>query len=511
MGVCSSNQKKKYKNKTQYETTISQNQTTDKTPINSTQSTQKEKKIINRLSLKTKFTDISNIIKIKDTFVGRGSSGIIREGVDINGKKYAIKSIFKNDLIKNMYYKREVEITLNLDHENIIKCYNIYEDKNSLHFVLELCEGGDLFDYILNHQNNKIEENEAIALLEQMLKSLIYLHEEVGIVHRDIKPENFLISNINGKKIIKLTDFGFSDYLPKKHNNNLTKNLLSEQLGTPQYAAPEIYEGKEYDSKVDLWSLGVVLYNMINGTQLFGHSKGDNIKNDVLYKKINFTNFKNPLLKNLAMKLLERNPEKRLNACQALCQLKLIKDYDDTMTIPDSFNPNIQTIINIDNNNYYSINKLRDIFIEFLPGKNLEYVVKNLKQKYKKQNNNINLYSLINDCLNLNLNVEFKKKVEKFKKENKLNEQMVDLNKFFSFVIEAQNYIQKQKILNTFKTLDIKNKGFLYIHECLSLFNKNELKNLPEINDFEKIDFGKFFNYYIEYKHIYLPSLVICS
>ena len=510
MGICHETQKKSHKKTIQSECTMSQNQTSDKTPINSTQLTQKEK-ILNRLSYKTNYSDISKNIKITDTFIGRGASGLIREGIDLTGKKYAIKSIFKNNYIKNIYYKREVEITLTLNHENVIKCYDIYEDNNSLHFVLELCEGGDLFDYILNNKNKSIEENEAMDILEQMLKSLIYLHEEVGIVHRDIKPENFLISNINGKKIIKLTDFGFSDYLPKKHNNNLTKNLLSEQLGTPQYAAPEIYEGKEYDSKVDLWSLGVVLYNMINGTQLFGHSKGDNIKNDVLYKKINFTNFKNPLLKNLAMKLLERNPEKRLNACQALCQLKLIKDYDDTMTIPDSFNPNIQTIINIDNNNYYSINKLRDIFIEFLPGKNLEYVVKNLKQKYKKQNNSINLYCLINDCLNLNLNVEFKKKVEKFKKENKLNEQMVDLNKFFSFVIEAQNYIQKQKILNTFKTLDIKNKGFLYIHECLSLFNKNELKNLPEINDFEKIDFGKFFNYYIEYKHIYLPSLVICS
>ena len=509
MGICHETQKKSHKKTIQSECTMSQNQTSDKTPINSTQLTQKEK-ILNRLSYKTNYSDISKNIKITDTFIGRGASGLIREGIDLTGKKYAIKSIFKNNYIKNIYYKREVEITLSLNHENVIKCYDVYEDNNSLHFVLELCEGGDLFDYILNNKNKTIEENEAMDILEQMLKSLVYLHEEIGIVHRDIKPDNFLIKYINGKKIIKLTDFGFSDYIPK-NNDNDNKNNLSEQLGTPQYAAPEIFEGKEYTSKVDVWSLGVVLYNMINGTQLFGHSKGDNIKNDVLYKKINFTNFKNPLLKNLAMKLLERNPEKRLNACQALCQLKLIKDYDDTMTIPDSFNPNIQTIINIDNNNYYSINRLRDIFIEFLPGKNLEYVVKNLKQKYKKQNNSINLYCLINDCLNLNLNVEFKKKVEKFKKENKLNEQMVDLNKFFSFVIEAQNYIQKQKILNTFKTLDIKNKGFLYIHECLSLFNKNELKNLPEINDFEKIDFGKFFNYYIEYKHIYLPSLVICS
>ena len=157
MGICHETQKKEHKKTIKSEsTTISQNQTSDKKPINSTQLTQKEK-TINRLSYKTNYSDISKNIKITDTFVGRGSSGLIREGLDLKGKKYAIKSIFKNDYIKNIYYKREVEITLSLNHENVIKCYDVYEDNNSLHFVLELCEGGDLFDYILNHQNNKIK------------------------------------------------------------------------------------------------------------------------------------------------------------------------------------------------------------------------------------------------------------------------------------------------------------------------------------------------------------------
>ena len=148
---------------------------------------------MNQLSPKSNISNITNFITIKDTFLGRGGSGIIREGIDINGKKYAIKSIIKNDYM-NIYYKREIEITLDLNNENIIKCYDIYEDNNYIHFILELCNGGDLFDYILNSKNGKLEENEAIDFLEQILKSLIYLHEEKKIIHRDIKPENIVIN-----------------------------------------------------------------------------------------------------------------------------------------------------------------------------------------------------------------------------------------------------------------------------------------------------------------------------
>jgi hypothetical protein len=155
MGICHETQKKIHTQTFKSESQISQNQKSDKTLINSTQLTQKEK-TINRLSYKTNYSDISNNIKITDTFIGRGSSGLIREGIDLKGKKYAIKSIFKNNYIKNIYYKREVEITLNLNHENIIKCYDIYEDNYALNFVLELCEVGDLFEYILNNKNKLI-------------------------------------------------------------------------------------------------------------------------------------------------------------------------------------------------------------------------------------------------------------------------------------------------------------------------------------------------------------------
>ena len=442
MGICSSVQKKTQKNNFHFKKTISPNQISNNTQSNTSPSSQKEK-IMNQLSPKSNISNITNFITIKDTFLGRGGSGIIREGIDINGKKYAIKSIIKNDYM-NIYYKREIEITLDLNNENIIKCYDIYEDNNYIHFILELCNGGDLFDYILNSKNGKLEENEAIDFLEQILKSLIYLHEEKKIIHRDIKPENIVIKIENGKKIIKLIDFGMSNYIMNNINfNNI--NFQNEQLGTLQYAAPEIYEGKEYSTKIDLWSLGVVLYNMIFGTQLF-NGNGNSIKNEVLYKKIKFEKFQNPLIQKLAIGLLERNPEKRFNVNQALSMIKLIKNNELNFTIPSNFIPDIDNVLNLVNYDYECINDLRNIFIKILNQKNVDFIFNNIKKKFG--NSKIEMNLLIDECLKIHYNdielkylIQFQKKIG----EKKLKNNFIDLENFFRYIKESIIIISKIK------------------------------------------------------------------
>ena len=358
-------------------------------------------------------------------------------------------------------------------------------------------------------------------ILEQILKALIYLHEEIGVIHRDIKPENFLIKNINGRNIIKLIDFGFSDYIPKNNDK------FYEQLGTPQYAAPEIYLGKSYDCKVDLWSVGVVLYNMINGTRPFSgiKNKNDSVKNDVLFKKINFNGFKNPLLKNLAMHLLERDPSKRVNAIQALCELKLIKNsFDGVETIPSNFNPDIKKIIYILNNDIESLKILRQIYIKYVSDNNIYKLFiclnrskdKNIKtneddKKLKEGRIYVNMDYLISETLKKKyIEKEFIEKVNKVfgeKEEENRNNQLVDVTKFFHVIIESKKFIQKNRIYNEFKQLDIGNKGYLSLEEFNNKFNDiNKLTNCP-INQKEKWEFESFYRYYIKYEKIRIPSL----
>ena len=197
-------------------------------------------------------------------------------------------------------------------------------------------------------------------LLEQMLEGLHYLHEVLGIVHRDIKPENFLLYKDGDKIRIKLIDFGFATYC----KNDETMN---EQLGTPQYAAPEIFEQKAYNNKVDLWSLGVVLYNMIKGTQPFSNRDIEKIKEQVLHKQINYDGFKNNDLKNLCMGLLERNPEERYSAYQALSELRTIQNRaksEGTFIVSfNSYKPDIHKIMFILHNDRTLKQELKNIFL----------------------------------------------------------------------------------------------------------------------------------------------------
>ena len=364
MGLCSNNDDRSKNNReSQKNGTSSVIEIKQENEIQKKEDLGKER-IINKLSERTKFTNINNDYSISEIILGKGATGIVREAQDKkDGKKYAIKTVWKADIEQNECFKKEIDITLQLDHTNIVKCYAIYEDNNSIHLVLEEITGGDLFDHIIHSNNRKLTDNEAMDLLGQIFEELHYLHDEVGIVHRDIKPENFLLYNDGRRNIIKLIDFGFA-------TNCTNGETMNEQLGTPQYAAPEIFEQKPYTNKVDMWSTGVVLYNMIKGTQPFSNKDIENVKEQVLHKDIDFKGFRNNQLKELCEGLLERDPEKRLNAFQAKKKLELIKPGSIVEeTLPGKFNPSdIKMLILY--NDRTSIEELKNIFYQNVHQKN---------------------------------------------------------------------------------------------------------------------------------------------
>ena len=503
MGICSST---KARNSSQR----SVNQIED--PQNSYPTSLTETpKIINRLSQKTKFDDINKYLTISDTFLGKGATGIVRIGYNMKNEKYAIKTVWKADVEQNECFKREIDITLELNHENIVKCEEIYEDNSAIHFVLQLIEGGDLFDHIIHSTNRKLNENEALDILNQILQALHYLHDEMSIVHRDIKPENFLMYNENGRNKIKLIDFGFATYIRNDEE-------MTQQLGTPQYAAPEIFNEIPYNNKVDMWSTGIVLYNMIIGLQPFT-SNLNSIKEQVLFKEIDFSGFKNPKIKELCMGLLNRDFHKRLNSFQALSLLNLIQDSDPTQqTIPSNFNPDIHKIIFILNNNKVVVDDLRNLFIKHLSLNDIRNIMseinKNDEEDYNNESGMLNgrkymkLEKIINFTQNQNfVSEEFKEELNKFKEnegEDKIRKQMVNSNKFFATVIESIKFIQKQRILNEFKKYDNKNLGYLNYYQMQHIFKApNKYKNIQNLyNENSKVQFEQFYKIWNEYEGI---------
>ena len=196
---------------------------------------------------------------------------------------------------------REIKILKKVRHPNVIQLYEIIETESELFLIMEYCQNGELFDYIVSHQ--RLHEKSAVRMYQQLIAGIEYIHKS-GICHRDLKPENLLL---DFDKTLKIVDFGLS---------NMYTAGSSEQLktacGSPCYAAPEMIAGKKYlGLKSDIWSSGVVLYAMVCGFLPFEDPKTSN-----LYKKILAGDYKIPKFlsqdcAHFISKILNTEPDKR--------------------------------------------------------------------------------------------------------------------------------------------------------------------------------------------------------
>ena len=141
------------------------------------------------------------------------------------------------------------------NHPNVILVAEIFESPDSFFSVMEYCEGGELFNFIVKYR--RLSEDEAAFFYYQLINGLEYIHS-LGIVHRDLKPENLLLTK---EHILKIIDFGLSNYFKKGQ-----KDLLITPCGSPCYASPEMVAGCKYNGfKIDIWSTGIILYAMLCG------------------------------------------------------------------------------------------------------------------------------------------------------------------------------------------------------------------------------------------------------
>ena len=155
-----------------------------------------------------------------------------------------------------------------MDHPNIVHVVELLEDSTKYYFVLELMKNGNLMEVLKQSQENnwRLNNRDYAMITKQIVRALNYMHKK-DVIHRDLKLENVMVdigSSEQGKPelIIKLTDFGFSKVLEKDKKE-------SNKLGTTPYMAPELFQGVEYDHKIDIWALGVMVYCMLSGKYPF--------------------------------------------------------------------------------------------------------------------------------------------------------------------------------------------------------------------------------------------------
>ena len=266
---------------------------------------------------------IEKYYNIKQKLLGEGAYGQVCIG-EKDGINYAIKRMKKDKLNDLKALLLEAEISLSIKHENIITYYEIFEDLEYISYVMDLGEGGDLFDFIVGCPLGHLPADIVIDLLIQIFEVVDYLHSVKRIIHRDLKPENFMIKiNNYNKPQIKLIDFGLATYIP------VNGQKIKEFYGTREYAAPEIHESSGYLEKVDEWAIGVIMYNMLTGFEPFRGETPSQIKDSVLFSKIRFEEIEDIELRDINKKLLNRYVANRMNSKEALIELKKIKNERD--------------------------------------------------------------------------------------------------------------------------------------------------------------------------------------
>ena len=285
----------------------------------------------------SKREDITKIYRLSKNIFSYGATSLLYIGEKNTKEKFAVKRILKQNIVKKQkMLVKEAEICIKLHHDNIIKYYEIYEDKNFINIVMELGDI-DLFEFISKSPNSIIPDLLAIDLLIQIFQVIDFIHSN-NIIHCDIKPENFVvIFNKNNKNhpILKLIDFGNARKIGIEE-----KDKLKSFCGTKEYMAPEIFEGKGFNEKVDEWAAGILMFNMLTGCEPFCSGSDCDFKDDLLNKEINFNKIKNERLRELNRKLLVRNAEKRISAKEALKEIQLIKKDLMTINLMNNINNN---------------------------------------------------------------------------------------------------------------------------------------------------------------------------
>ena len=393
---------------------------------------------------------------------------------------FALKTIEKRKIMvtygKLDIIYDEINIHSKLLHENIIKVYNIFEDEESINIIMEYAQNGNLYQ-LIKKEKNGFSEAKAFDYFIQMINAVYYLHSN-NIIHRDIKPENILISKDNK---LKLCDFGWA--------KELTLENRSTFCGTMEYMAPEIVGSENYDYSVDIWSLGILLYEL-----LFGHSpfKGNSTNNIILNIKSHELNYDennkkiSNSCKDLIQHLLNMNPQKRLKIKDIL-EHPFIKKHSKKKY--DKIQNQLSKKINDVNNNFF-INEEKKLDNN-LDNKKLtrsNTLSINLITEPKFRKNFISSKELIFKDININ-NINELENSKKNNNKHKSNKQLEILAKFrFSF--NAQLEKAKKSIENlSFK--NSKNCTFEDIRDNQILNEKSE-----NFKRYKKYKSSKYNNYY---------------
>jgi calcium-dependent protein kinase len=233
----------------------------------------------------------------------------------VTKREAACKAIAKRKLVSAEDVedvRREISILHHLgDHPNIVELIDAYEGSKHIYIVMELCEGGELFDRIV--ARGHYSEKDAATIFRTMMRTVAHCHN-LGVIHRDLKPENFVLKTKEPDAAIKAIDFGLSTYFePQQHFHDI--------VGSAYYVAPEVLK-RNYSNEADVWSAGVILYILLAGVPPFWAQSEQAIFDEVLKGKYDLRSDPWDKIsegaKDVVRKMLVSDPKQRATAQEVL-------------------------------------------------------------------------------------------------------------------------------------------------------------------------------------------------
>ncbi len=360
-----------------------------------------------------------------------------------------------------------------MEHPNIVRLFETFEDEDNVYLVMELCEGGELFDRLISVHT--FSEHHAALYVKQILSALFYLHKQ-GVCHRDIKPENFLFSSTQADAQLKLIDFGLSS----RFDSGIPMRTKS---GTPYYVAPEVLAGS-YTEKCDIWSVGVLTYILLCGYPPFNGRTDKEILAQVKRGYVKFPESEwegiSAHAKDFVTRLLEFVPKNRLPAKEAL-EHAWIKECAAGSS--PSISSDTQKRIMSSLRQFRSVSKLKKIALTAIAHQLGDSEIDNLKDLFQSMDTN-NDGTLTMEEIKTGLTkmgILLPPDFEAFFNDVDLDHNgTIDYLEFVAATMDKKIYLQKDVCRRAFNIFDRDHSGKISIAEFLTVLQDNNSHTLDE-------------------------------